>query len=122
MDELQAGQGLIDRVQEPLVAKLREARRVLMDGSSALVEVLRPLSSFFGLEPVLVTSQLDEPSLFEELLENTRHFPAQPLAVGREVLDEQVGDHRGCRSESRVADAFVRELADQEDERAERVP
>ena len=118
MDELQAGQCLIDSAQEPLVPKLREARRVVMDGRSALVEVLRPLRSFFCLKPVLVTSQLDEPSLFEELLENARHFPAQPLAVGREILDEEVGDHRGCRAEARVADAFVRELADEEDDRA----
>ena len=88
-------------------------------GGSALVEVLRPLRSFFGLKPVLVASQLDEPAFLEELLENSRHVSAQPLAVGREILDEEVGDQRGCRAEAGVADAFVRKLADQEDERAD---
>ena len=87
-------------------------------GSSALVEVLRPLGAFFGLKPELVT-ELHDPTFLDELLENARNVLAQPLAVGREVLDEQVGDHRRCRADARVADAVVRQLRDEEDERAD---
>ena len=92
-------------------------RRSRIDGAP-LVELLGPLGAFVGLEPELV-AELHDPALARRAPPCTRGTSLRSLrSVGGQVLDEKVGDDRRGRSHARVADAVVRELRDQEHQRA----
>ena len=94
-------------LEEPLVPQLAHAASVIANRCHAASVVLLPLSSLFGLEPVLVVDS-HQAAVIDELLENLGDALAELGAVVGEVLDQEVSDEMELSHASPVSPPMVR--------------
>ena len=108
---------LVDLAVQKLVALELDRRIVVVELGLPVAEFAVPVAAFSGLKTILVADQ-HQHALVAQLLELVFDLRSQLAVVGRQVVDQQIGDVILGGANTDIGAGFALELADQEDQAA----